>query len=215
MAAAACAVVLPFLFSHLWSGALVWPGLAGNFTATFAAFAIALTFDRRQRAGERRDALLAQATEDERLRQKEHDHRETEARRRFATILAELETNRASIEEVCKGLGGRIVIPQLLRGAWMASAEPLGRIVADHELIARLGFVYGRIEELQWRLRLRAERPEVTTFLDGMTAPLATELLVEVDELIEDVSAEAAKPSVQEFGLAHKANLSDAINVGG
>jgi hypothetical protein len=214
-AAAVCAVVLPFLFSHWWSVELVWPGLAANFTATFAAFLIALAYDRRQRAIARREALAEQATDDENQRQKEHKHRETEAKRRFSTIHAELETNRKSIDEVCQGLGGRIVIPQLLRGAWVASAEPLGRIVADHELIARLGFVYGRIEELQWRLRLRAERSELTTVLDLMTEPLAKELLTEVEQLIADVSSEEESPSVQEFGLLHRSSSSVDVRVTG
>ena len=39
--------------------------------------------------------------------------------------------------------------PQLLEGAWTASASRLSELIADYELIADLATAYGRIEELR------------------------------------------------------------------
>lgn len=51
----AVAFPLWFQFGHLknYGGASLWPGLIGNFVASFAAFVIALSWDRQQRQQER------------------------------------------------------------------------------------------------------------------------------------------------------------------
>jgi hypothetical protein len=91
--------------------------------------------------------------------------------------------------------------PQLLEGAWTASASRLSELVADYKLIADLATAYGRIEELRWRLRYRTEhRGE---WLDAMTASLVEELQPEVDDLLGRVARQIDEPSVQPLGLVH------------
>lgn len=145
----------------------------------------------------------------------ELERHETEARRRFASIRAELEKNKTSIIEVCAGLEGRAVIPQLLTGSWRANAPSLGLIIADYDLIADLATFYGRIDELQWRLRTRLESEAVRPLLDDMTAPLASELKDEVAGLLRRVDAQVQAPSVQARGLLHQATITDTITISG
>jgi hypothetical protein len=77
------AVSLPIWLGETYGRAAVWLGLVGNFTASFAAFLVALRWDRRQREaeGEERERQGREALEREAV--KEHDRRESETRRRF------------------------------------------------------------------------------------------------------------------------------------
>jgi hypothetical protein len=101
------------------------------------------------------------------------------------------------------------VNPQLLEGAWIASASRLSELVADYKLIADLATAYGRIDELRWRLRYRTEHR--AEWLDTMTASLVEELQPEVDDLLERVARQIDEPSVQPLGLAHTATLSATV----
>jgi hypothetical protein len=135
-----------------------WPGLIAGFLGTLFAFLLALAWDREQA----RQRLERETTELE-------TRRVTEARRRFAVVQAELRKNEKSLEALDGAFQRKPgsaeefryrfapVNPQLLEGAWTASAPRLSELVADYELIADLATVYGRIEELRWRLRFRTE----------------------------------------------------------
>ncbi len=91
--------------------------------------------------------------------------------------------------------------PQLLEGAWNASAARITEIVADYELTGDLARSYGRIEELRWRLRYRTEHRDKQ--LDTMMQPLIDELHTEVAHLLEGVTRQIADPSAQPIGLVH------------
>lgn len=104
-----------------------------------------------------------------------------------------------------------LVNPQLLEGAWAASASRLSELIADYKLIADLGTAYGRIEELRWRIRSRTEHER--TVLDGPIRQLAIELRDEVAELLKRVRQQINEPEVQPLGLVHKASISSAIEV--
>jgi hypothetical protein len=70
----------------------------------------------------------------------------------------------------------------------------------DYELIAALSAFYGRVEELQWRLRYRLEfrdRADARVF-DAMTEPLIAELRDEVADLISRVEKETKEPNLIE-----------------
>jgi hypothetical protein len=203
IAALVAAVLAPFIALHYYSGPLVWPGLVGNFTASLIAFLVALAWDRREKQRERVDeeamfAQRAQEAEDEEVR----DRRE-EAQRRFRVILKELRVNAKSFEDASGSLSGRIVIPQLLDGSWIASGAALSAIASDYELVAALSTFYGRVRELQWRLRKRLEiaSPGGQQFFDAMTEPLIVELKEEVAELIPRVEAQVDDPQVIEVPL--------------
>jgi hypothetical protein len=93
------------------------------------------------------------------------------------------------------------VNPQLLEGAWLANASRLSEILSDYELVGDLAFVYGRIEELRWRLRERTValgvNVDIAHTLATMTVGLVRELATEVDDLLERVRRAIADPPVQ------------------
>jgi hypothetical protein len=193
-------------------GAIAWdaygaesllPAFVTGFAGTLLAFILALRFEGDR---ERRRAAVAEVE----LRAR----RETEVRRRFEPIRAELEKNAKSLDEL-RGLdtpppsGFELRNPQLLEGAWIANAPRLSELIADYELIADLATAYGWIEELRWRIRYRTEHASAR--LDGMTAPLVEELRAEVADLIERVKEQVAVPDVQPLGLLHRAKLSGSI----
>lgn len=99
--------------------------------------------------------------------------------------------------------------PQLLDGAWAASASCLSELVADFKLIADLSVTYGRLEELRWRLRYRTEHH--SALLDGMTAPHVTQPRGEVEDLLKRVGRQISGPTVQTIGVAVETNLAGSI----
>jgi hypothetical protein len=224
LVALAAAVALPvFLALGPYSNGAVWPGLVGSFTASLLAFLVALAWDRQQRA---EDDTRAQIQRDADLRDAEEDAlllRRTEARRRYGAILLELRKNKTSIQDAEQAFARQevlpgdlrsveIILPQLLRGAWLSSAEPLSRIGADVELVADLGTFYGRIEELQWRLRARVrviDNNQLREALDRMTTPLVDELREEVAGLLTRVEEEAQNPAVPKEGILVRRRLAD------
>ena len=217
------AVAVAFLAS-VWAidrygGLSFWPGLVGNFGASLAAFVLALSW---QRTRERQQALADAAdaaAERERQEADLHQRRSTEVRRRLTTVREELEKDLESLEVLKRGFDleradgqVRVLHPQLLDGAWAASAPRVAQLIADYEFVSAVSTAYGRIEELRWRMRQRttmlalggdtAPHWLVPAF-DNMTAPLVDELLPEVQGLLKRIQMQIASPDVQPLGLLH------------
>lgn len=200
-------VVAAILVLRCYGGDSFWPELVAGFAATVLAVVLALEFESRRDA----DAL-------NRLSQDTAETRKAEARKRLGAVRREMEANQTSIGEVADGLakssvsGGTtwpILHPQLLDGAWSASGERLGDLLADYELVSDLSIFYGRVEELRWRLRYRTQAR--TADLDGMTFALADEMRGEVKGLLERVSAEEPTPQVLPLGIVRKRQLGGTI----
>jgi hypothetical protein len=188
------------------------PGLVAGFIGTLFAFVLALTWER-----EREHRRLKKEADDLAAR------RSTELRRRLEPIRVELRKDEHSLEVLAEtfapkrdrptiepasvstpaALEGdfRPVNPELLDGAWLASASRLSELIADYQLIADLATAYGRIEELRWRVRYRTENR--SSSMDEMTAPLVDELRSEIADLLERVTRQIAEPNVQPLGLVH------------
>jgi hypothetical protein len=212
------AIVLPPLLWLAYAGDLIWPGLAANFTATLLAFHVALAWDRREKQRERLDEERDREVTVRAAEESENERRKTEARRRFRAIYHELEKNRESIDLVRERLAPdpdnpsrfHILLPQLLRGSWNASSGALALIIADNDLMASLSTFYGRVEELQWRLRYRLETGRyvgsslagVAPAIDEMTRPLANELAIEVGDLLERVGRQVKEPTIRPSGAS-------------
>lgn len=193
------AIAFPLIVWPIYGGPLLWPGLVGNFTASLFAFLCALAWDRREKQRERADEEADYARRAEEAWERELAERRSEARRRFS-LLQELRVDAKSFQDASGSLHNRIVLPQLLDGSWAASVSALGAIASDYELVANLSTFYGRVRELQWRLRHRLEitNAEEKRVFDNMTEPLIAELVEEVAGLIPRVEAEATTPSVIE-----------------
>jgi hypothetical protein len=196
--AALAAVALPLLAYFFWYGGnATWPGLITNFSATFGAFLIALAWDRRERQ-----------VEAERQASAAHGARVTEARRRLAAVEVELRRLEASIKSVLADQPqADYFLPDLHRGSWEAAREGLGVVLAHYKLLADLATFYGRVDDLQWRLRFQAEawtvnRTEGERFKPMVTA-IAHEALSDVERLLPEVQQQIRTPDVQQFGLAH------------
>jgi hypothetical protein len=199
-----------FVIRH-YGGASIWPGLVATLVGTLVAFVLALAWDRKR---DRRQNV--QTITD--LNQQ----RTTEARRRFAVVHAELKHDASSLDELVNAYSSRppgdfvFLLPRrpLLDGAWAANASRLSELVAEYDLISELANIYGRIEDLRWRLRFRSENPPMTQLVDTITVPLVSELQNEVAGLIDRVGEQVASPNVQRLGLLHTSSLSATIHAG-
>jgi hypothetical protein len=198
--AVAVGVPLALWLADVYTGPQIWPGLVGNFTASFFAFVIALTWDRRQAAADLKRRAGEREADVEREARDEYDRRAAEARSRLKSVRAELTENKDSIADVVRSLPrSKLLLPQLLRGSWAANAQALSVLIDQPDLVADLSTFYGRVEELQWRLRYRAETLATARLLEvsRMTQPLAEEMQAEVTGLIERVTAEISNPTLQ------------------
>jgi hypothetical protein len=84
--------------------------------------------------------------------------------------------------------------PQLLEGAWIASAPRLSELIAD----TSWSLVFIRLtggSELRWRIRTALSTGDLS--LDDSIRELATELRDEVDRLLEFFGQEIKAPNVQ------------------
>jgi hypothetical protein len=179
--------------------------LTAGFAAALVAFVLALEWERKReqdRLGRAAEELAKQ--------------RETEARRRFETVRRELLANLESLEFLQREFAEtprtgtmEALHPQLLHGAWTASAARLTQLISVYDLTTKLAVTYGRIEELRWRLRLRTEQR--TTDLDAPTRALVGELVDEVRDLIMQVVEQIERPDVQALGVAHRITLGAAV----
>jgi hypothetical protein len=188
-----------------YGGPAYVPGLISGFAATLVAFVLALELE-----------TLRTRAEFARADEETNATRVTEARKRLLALRTELEKNKTSIGEIAKGLAStvsmqgtvwHILHPQLLDGAWSASGERLGDLLADYELVSELSVFYGRLEELRWRIRYRTQAS--SDQLDGMTLALANEMATEVTDLIDRVSGEERKPGVR--GVTHIGRIGGSI----
>lgn len=200
--AIAVAVVAPLGMWAFYSGSLLWPALAANFTASLLAFLVALAWDRREKQRERAEEEADHVKRIDEARSHERQGRQEEARRRFTLILDELKSNGRFLEGDAKPLlAGRVVLPQLSDGSWQASGPALAAIASDYELVAALSTFFGRVDELEWRLRhlLQMGERDDRRYIEAETERLIHELREELPGLIERVSTEAEKPSVIEL----------------
>jgi hypothetical protein len=208
----AAAVGLPLWFEFVldkrYRGPNLWPGMVGNFTASFAAFVLALAWDRRQRQQEREHEETARAEQLEREVEEERGRRETYARRLLAIAVDQLTHNR----EVVRTLRLRTVehsplAYHLRTGAWVRSADVLSRILSRPDLIARASGLYDRLGELQWRLRFIAEASGVAYRQNELRDIIhQTDLLVRsIDDDFDDIrqrsQQEAESPTVDLLGI--------------
>jgi hypothetical protein len=194
----AVSVVAPILTSLFYGGNATWTAMATGFSATALAFLVALAWDRRQRAfaelqeaeAETRRAQAAQVAEQER--------RETEARRRFSAIALELERLQGSLTRTVEEQQRyAYFFPDLPSGSWRAAGAPLGMILSNYGLMADLSTFYGHVEELQWRLRFKAQ-PEVDqAAVSPIIDALARQMLNDVAVLLVHVRKQIAQPDVR------------------
>jgi hypothetical protein len=208
----AIGVLAAFLVTRSYGGDAFWPGLIAGFLGTLIAFVLALNSAR-----ERDRARLEQDAESERQRLKREadqleEQRATEIKRRLAPVRAELQKNAESLGILVEGFDRKeqrealaasvvtedsvrfLINPQLLEGAWVASAPRLTELIADYQLIADLATAYDRIEELRWRIRYRTAYER--TILDSAIRALAVELRDEVNDLLGRVDQQIKTPNV-------------------
>ena len=198
-------LLLVFALALAGSAWLVWHygaeefavQLASGFVAALAAFVLALAWERdreRRRAVEDAGKLVR--------RQK------TEVRRRLSTVRDELSENLISLRSIDRDLApGVIVNPQLLAGAWTASAPSLAKLLADYELTADAARIYDRIEELRWRLRTRTTDHLHEPAFDDMIRALAKELIGQTEALEQAIVWEIDDPAVQGRLLSLEAEI--------
>jgi hypothetical protein len=204
LAAVTVFLVLTGIALGIYGGLPYWPALATEFGASLAAFTLALQWEGHRTA----QALVRTAREAADLRQ-------TEARKRLLALATELKRNKVSIDDLAKNLPDSptgavdtLLHPELLGGAWTASGERLGDLLADYDLVAMLATFYGRLEELRWRIRYRTQARD--SYLDGMTKALSVEMQKEVNEALNRVLNEADNPEVRRVGIVHVKNIGSA-----
>jgi hypothetical protein len=182
------ALVTPVLSAVFYGATATWPSMATNFAATSVAFLVALAWDRRQRAlVELREAAAERRRQEDDLAA-EQERRETEARRRFAAIALELERLQASVQRsVDEQQRYKYFFPDLPSGSWEAGRGPLGMIIANYGLMADLSTFYGHVNELQWRLRFKAQVGVDDAAVNPIIDALATQMLSDVTVLLGQV----------------------------
>lgn len=191
-------VAAPVASAAYYGGSDTWTQMATGFSATSLAFLIALAWDRRQRAlAELREAEVERRRE-EGARAAEQERRETEAKRRFSAIALELERLQASLTRTVEEQQHyAYFFPDLPSGSWRAAGGPLGMIIANYGLIADLSTFYGHVDELQWRLRFKAQPGVDETAVGPIIDALARQMLNDVAVLLAQVRRQVASPDVQ------------------
>jgi hypothetical protein len=187
----------PTLTAVFWGGSSTWPSLSTGFAATAIAFLVALAWDRRQREAADHKEAEAEARRMQAAKEAEQERRESEARRRFSAIVLELERLRSSLERTVEEQHlYKYFFPDLPSGSWRAGSGGLGMIIENFGLMADLSTFYGHVEELQWRLRFKAEvgvdEPAVSPIIEA----LARQMLNDVSVLLAQVRRQVANPDV-------------------
>lgn len=186
------------LTSVAYGGIWTWPSLATNFAATSVAFLIALAWDRRQRTAADLKEAEAERRRGEAELRLEQERRETEAKRRFAAIVLELERLQGSLQRsVDEQQHYKYFFPDLPSGSWQAGSGPLGMIISSYGLMADLSTFYGHVAELQWRLRFKAQPGVDEAAVNPIIDALATQMLSEVGTLIGQVRKQVVQPDVR------------------
>jgi hypothetical protein len=194
----AVAIVTPVLSAIFYSGTVTWPSMATNFAATSVAFLIALAWDRRQRALAELQETQAERRREEAALATEQERRETEAERRFSAIALELERLQASIQRtVDEQQRYKYFFPDLPSGSWDAARAPLGVIISNYGLMADLSTFYGHVDELQWRLRFKAQPNVDESAVSPIIDALARQMVNDVAVLLSHVRRQIARPDVR------------------
>jgi hypothetical protein len=192
------AVALPVVASKHYGGEATWPSLITGFSATCLAFLIALTWDRRQRALADRREFENELRREQIEAGAELDRRTTEARRRLSAIALELERIQQSLERAREEQHRyKYFFPDLPSGSWRAASAPLGLIISDYGLMADLSTFYGRVAELQWRLRFKAEPSTAAEDLNPIIGGLVQTMIEDVEDLLPQVRRQVREPDVE------------------
>ena len=199
------AIVTPILSALVYGAAVTWPSMATNFAATSVAFLVALAWDRRQRSLAEFQEHEAERRREEAALVAEQERRETEAERRFSAIALELERLQTSLQRtVDEQQRYKYFFPDLPSGSWAAGRAPLGLIISNYGLMADLSTFYGHVDELQWRLRFKAQPGVDESAVSPIIAALAQQMLNDVAVLLLHVRRQIAQPDVvsiaDEFG---------------
>jgi hypothetical protein len=191
-------IIAPFLTAVFYGGNATWTSMATGFSATALAFLVALAWDRRQRALAELRETEAERRREEAARVTEQERRATEARRRFSAVALELERLQSSLKRtVDEQTRYSYFFPDLPSGSWRSAGAPLGMILSNYGLMADLSTFYGQVEELQWRLRFKAQ-PEVDqAAVNPIIDALARQMLSDVAVLLAHVRRQISQPDVQ------------------
>src|SRR5919202_567494 len=175
---------------------LTWTALAAAFSATTLAFLVTLAWDRRQRGIEEQKQLAAEQRRAQQELEAEQERRGTEAKRRFSAILLELERLKGTLER-CREQGKyKYFFPDLPTGSWEAANERLGVIVSDYALMADLSIFYGEVDELQWRLRFKANAWVEDAAINPIIDALVETMLESLEDLLHRVRKQTVNPDV-------------------
>jgi hypothetical protein len=192
------AVIGPIVTDFFYPGELIWTLVSGGFTGAVLAFLVALAWDRHQgNMQEAREAATEQRRQEQELH-KEQERRTLEAKRRFSAIALELERLQASINRTAAEQATyKYFFPDLPTGSWRAASVPLGMISSNYGLIADLATFYGHVDELQWRLRFKADpavdEAKVNPIIDGFVAQMQSA----VEDLLGQVRRQSVRPDVE------------------
>lgn len=190
--------VAPILTAVFYGGNATWTGMATGFSATALAFLVALAWDRRQRMYVELQEAAAERRREEAARAAEQERRETEARRRFSALELELERLRGSLARTVEEQQQyAIFFPDLPSGSWRSAGTPLGMIISNYGLMADLSTFYGHVDELQWRLRFKAQPDVDQSSVSQIIDALARQMLNDVSVLLTQVRKQIANPDVQ------------------
>jgi len=194
----AASILTPVLSAVFYGGVQTWPSMATGFAGTALAFLIALAWDRRQRALAELEEAAAERRRQEAAQTAEQERREVEARRRFSAIALELERIQSSLQRtVQEQQAYRYFFPDLPSGSWQAGSGPLGVILSNYGLMADLSTFYGHVDELQWRLRFKAQAGVDDGAVSPIIDALAQQMLGDVATLLAHVRRQIASPDVR------------------
>ena len=187
----------PALTAVFWGGGSTWPSLSSGFAATAVAFLVALAWDRRARAAADHKEAEAEARRVQAAKLAEQERRASEAKRRFSAIALELERLQRSLERTVEEQHlYKYFFPDLPSGSWRAGSGGLGMIIENFGLMADLSTFYGHVEELQWRLRFKAEAGVDETAVSPIIEALARQMLADIAVLLAQVRRQVANPDV-------------------
>jgi hypothetical protein len=187
----------PALTAVFWGGGSTWPSLSTGFAATAIAFLVALAWDRRQREAADHKEAEAEARREQAAKLAEQERRESEARRRFSAIALELERLQGSLQRTVEEQHlYKYFFPDLPSGSWRAGSGGLGTIIENFGLMADLSTFYGHVDELQWRLRFKAEAGVDEPAVSPIIEALARQMLNDVAVLLAQVRRQVANPDV-------------------
>jgi hypothetical protein len=192
------AIVGPIITDFFYDGEFIWPLIVGTFTGAVLAFLVALAWDRPQDALQEARTVAAEARAQEAELHKEQERRTLEAKRRFSAIALELERLQASINRtMAEQHQFKNFFPDLATGSYRAASVPLGMIVSNYGLMADLATFYGHVEELQWRLRFKADPQVDADGVSPLIAGLAGQMGAAVADLIKEVRRQAVNPDIE------------------